>query len=708
MHFFLYFCNRFNARKPHNNMTIKRTIILILILAAGSTATLTAQETDTARRATLEEVSVSGRRTEGVSRLGGAENGQQIGQDELFRAACCNLGESFVANPAVDVNYSDAATGARQIKLLGLSGTYVQMLCESLPMSGGASQPYLLGFVPGAWMKSISVSKGASSVKNGSQSITGQINVEYLKPDDEPSVDINLYGDSHLKIEGNAKANIHINKKLSTELLGHYEHDFMHHDENGDGWIDMPSVDHYNLQNRWKYVSGRYIMHAGVGYLQDRRHGGQVEGNYPNTPTEPGRFAVGIDSRRMEAYMKHAYLLNREHNTNLALTATAYRFDLDGIFGNAARRALGERQWGMSSLLMLEHDFNDDHTISTGLSFSAESADETLGLQGSEGLRHWREYVPGAYAQYTFTPSYRFTAMAGLRFDRSSLNGGYFTPRMHLKWVPADWLTLRGSAGMGHRSVRPLAENHFILSSGRTIDMAPGVVSIAPMTVSEALTFQPTLESAVNAGLSAAFYIPVGDHTVTLNAEYYYTDFQHQLVVDYDSDPAAILLYNLQGQSYSHTAQVDATYEPTDEWSLMAAMRLNRVMCTYGGQLLEKPLQSRYKALLTVGWKPMMGIWQVDVTLALNGGGRMPKAYTLADGTPSWDEEFPAYPQLNIQLTREFRHFSLYIGGENLTNYRQPMSVIDAASPWSATFEPTMIWGPVNGIMGYAGIRMTL
>lgn len=675
---------------------MRHAISLCAILAVCLTAS--AQDTI---KATLGEVQVSSRRAEGLSRLGGAENGQQIGQDELFRAACCNLGESFVANPAVDVNYSDAATGARQIKLLGLSGTYVQMLGESLPMSGGASQPYLLGYVPGAWMKSISVSKGASSVKNGSQSITGQINVEYLKPDDEPQVQLNLYGDSRLKTEGNAMANVHINKKLSTELLGHYEHDFAHHDDDGDLWHDSPNVSQLHLQNRWKYVSGRYIMHAGAGYLQEEREGGQLL-------TAANPYRVLIDGRRLDAYMKHAYLLNREHNTNLALTATAYRYDLDGTFGNQTHRTLDERQWGMSSLLMLEHDFNEDHSLSTGLSFNAESADEGLHMGGQDGTVEWREYTPGAYAQYTYTPSYKFTAMAGLRFDHSSLNGNYLTPRMHLKWVATDWMTLRGSAGLGHRSVRPLAENHYILASGRTIDMAPGMLSLLPMTLGEQMHCQPTLESAVNTGISAAFYIPVDGKTITLNAEYYYTDFMNQLVVDYDSDPSAILLYNLDGKSFSHTAQVDASYDFSDELNLLVAFRYNHVRCTYGGQLMEKPLQSRYKGLATVAWKPMMGIWQVDVTLALNGGGRMPTPYTLADGTPSWDERFPAYLQLSAQLTREFRHFALYVGGENLTGYRQPLTVINATNPWSAGFEPTMIWGPVHGVMLYGGIRMKI
>lgn len=657
---------------------------------------LAAQQTDTVKTATLGEVSIQAR-AEGMSRLGSAENGHQIGQGELFRAACCNLGESFITNPSVDVNYNDAAVGARQIKLLGLSGQYVQMLTEGQPASTGASLPYSLGYVPGAWMKSISVSKGASSVKNGPQSITGQINVEYLKPEDDPAVSLNLYGDSRLKGEFNAAVNRHLNHHLSTILLAHYEEDFGHHDDNGDHWLDSPALRQLHLMNRWYYAKGRYIMHAGLGFLQERREGGQV--HHVENP-----FRIQLDARRMEAYMKHAYLLDQEHNTNIALLANGSLYNLDGTFGP---KGYGNDQVNFSSQLVLEHDFNHDHSLSTGLSLNMEHADERLLLAAGQGDMAWRETTPGAYVQYTYKPSYKFTAMAGLRADRSNLNGFYLTPRMHLKWMASDHITLRASAGLGHRSVHPLAEYHYVLASGRTLDMAPGVVSVQPMTLAEQMLFQPTLESALNTGISAAFYIPVGDRTLTLNAEYYYTDFSDQLIVDYDSDPTAIRLDHLHGKSYSHTAQVDATYEPSDEWSLLAAFRYNHVMCTYGGQLLEKPLQSRYKGLVTIGWKPLMGIWQVDLTLALNGGGRMPKAYTLADGTASWDDEFPAYPQINLQVTREFRHFSLYIGGENLTNYRQPHPVINAADPYGPAFEPTLVWGPVHGIMAYAGIRTT-
>lgn len=655
---------------------IKRFIAAsLLVLVAASVGA----QTDSTRSRTLEEVSIQQRKAEGLSRLGGAENGNAIGQDELFRAACCNLGESFITNPSVDVNYNDAAVGARQIKLLGLSGQYVQMLLENLPVTLGAAMPYSLGYVPGAWMKSISVSKGASSVKNGPQSITGQINVEYLKPEDNPALQVNIYGDSRLKGEANVMGNMHLNHHLSTEVLAHYEKDFMHMDEDGDGWHDSPAVEQLHLQNRWKYQKGHYIMHAGFGYLHENREGGQMK-DFSATP-----YRVLIEANRLDGYMKHAFLLNRDHNTNLALLATGSLYNLDGTFG---LKSYSDRQQSLNSQLVLEHNFNDIHNLSTGLSLNADQLEEKL--QGPTAETR-TEYTPGIFAQYTYKPTYKLTLMAGLRADHSSLyDRSYLTPRLHVKWVPADWMTLRASTGKGYRTPHAVAENHYLLTSGRTL-----VVGDLKQ------------EESWNSGASLCFYIPVKERTLTVNAEYYYTDFINQAVVDYDSDPTKIRIDNLDGCSYSHTLQVDANYDLTEDLNFLAAFRYNRVMCTYGGRMMEKPLQSRYKGLVTLSWKPMLSIWQVDLTLQLNGGGRIPdyldENNVLVTGT-----EFPAYLQLNLQVTREFRYFSVYVGGENLTNYRQSNPVVNAANPWSSTFDPTLVWGPVHGIMGYAGIRLNI
>jgi len=652
--------------------------VLLLCLALLPALIIQAQKDSTR---VLKSVSVGAKGEAKMQRLSGVENGQLMGSGELKRAACCNLGESFVTNPSVDVNYSDAAVGAKQIKLLGLSGLYVQMLTENMPNITGAATPYALNYVPGTWMRSISVSKGASSVKHGYQSITGQIDVEYLKPDEPSGILLNMYGDSKGKTEGNIVASRRISDKLGTEILAHYEKDFAHMDQDNDLWHDSPSVEQINLSNRWKYLGENYIFHGGIGFLSEEREGGQLLNHGISNP-----YRVILDNQRFDAYMKHAYILNHNHNTNIALITTFNYFDLDGAFGND--HFLNSHK-SINTQLMFEHEFNMEHSISTGLSFKSDDIAESLNLNTSP----FEENVGGAYAQYTYSPSYKFTAMAGIRADYSSMYGAFATPRVHLKWMPKDWVTLRASLGKGYRTPHALAENHYLLASGRTLTVNP-----------------LNMEEAWNAGISAAFTLRIVEKKyLKINFEEYYTNFLEQAVINFDADPFAITIDNLNGTSYSHTIQVDATYPIMDELlEATVAFRMNDVRCTYDGVLRETPLTSRFKGLFTTSWKPRMGLWQIDITLQINGGGRMPDPYTMADGTLSWEERFPAYPMLNMQVTRNYRHFSIYVGGENLTNYRQPNPIINAANPWSNSFEPCMIWGPVHGVMGYFGIRANL
>ena len=278
----------------------------------------------------LNEVTVTSRRV-GTSRISGAINGVRINREELFKAACCNLGESFMTNPSVDVNYSDAATGAKQIKLLGLSGTYVQMLTENLPNFRGAAAPYALDYVPGPWMNSILVSKGSSSVRNGYESITGQIDVEYLKPDNDQGIIVNFYGNTLSRFEDNVDANIHLNKQLSTELLLHYQDDYGHHDENEDGFLDQPNVQQWNLQNRWKWRGDRYIFHGGIGMVKEKRNGGQT--HHTISDSLP-LYTIGIETDRYEGYMKHAFILNPDQGTNIALMGNMSIHQTEAQYGH--------------------------------------------------------------------------------------------------------------------------------------------------------------------------------------------------------------------------------------------------------------------------------------------------------------------------------------------------------------------------------------
>ena len=641
------------------------------ILALMPMLSAQAQE-DTLRSEQLQEVTVSARR-QGTLRLGGAQNGVRIGQEELFRAACCNLGESFTTNPSIDVSYDDATTGARQIKLLGLSGIYVQMLTENLPNFRGAAAPYALGYVPGPWMKSIQVSKGASSVRNGYESITGQIDVEYLKPEDDEGVSANLYGNSKSRFEANADANVHLSPRLNAELLAHYENDWGHHDDNDDGFLDQPCVRQWNLQSRWDYLGQTYIFHGGIALLKEQREGGQTEHSSPHH-----LFKTNIETDRYEAYMKHAFVLDRDHGTNLALMASGTLHQTNASFGHKGYDATERNAYAQ---LMLEHHFSDQHELSAGLSLNH---DYTSGRLSDKREDFPRETTPGIYAQYTYSLDTRFVAMLGLRADHSSRYGTFYTPRLHLKYAPSELFSIRLSAGKGYRTVHALAENSFLLASGRTLRID-----------------DLSQEAAWNYGASTAWSIPIGRQTLKLNAEYFYTRFSRQAVIDYDADPQLIWIHDLQGRSFSHTLQVDATYPLFEGMTLTAAWRLNDVKTTYGGRLLEKPLTSRYKGLVSASYKTPLGLWQMDVTLQLNGGGRMPKPYTQL-----WDERFPAYEQLQAQVTRWFRHFSVYVGGENLTGFRQKHPIIGADNPWGADFDPTLVWGPVHGPLFYAGLRL--
>ena len=329
-------------------------------------------QADTMKTQNLQNITITSRRA-GVRRVKGPTNAQLITRDELFKAACCNLGESFTTNPSVDVNYSDAATGAKQIKLLGLSGTYVQMLTENLPNFRGAAAPYSLDYVPGPWMNSIQVSKGSSSVRNGYESITGQIDIEYLKPDNDEGVTVNLYGNTKSRLEANADANIHLDDKLSTEVQLHYQDDYGHHDANDDGFLDQPNVRQWNLQNRWKWKGDHYMFHGGISMVKEKREGGQTEHSSHLSPLTSHLYKIGIETDRYEGYMKHAFILDPEHGTNIAVMGNASMHLLDANYGE---KHYSVNQKNAYAQLLFETNFTKQHNLSAGLSLNYDYLSE--------------------------------------------------------------------------------------------------------------------------------------------------------------------------------------------------------------------------------------------------------------------------------------------------------------------------------------------
>lgn len=601
---------------------------------------------------------------------------EKITAEELCKAACCNLSESFETNPSVDVTYSDAATGAKQIKMLGLSGAYVQMLTENIPNLRGISAPYGLGFIPGPWMESIQVSKGTASVVNGYEAITGQINVEYKKPQTSEIVAANVFASDAGRVEANVNASAVLSPALSTGILLHASDEFTSIDDNGDGFMDIPMVKQYNFINRWYYKKGDYISQAFFRALSESRMGGQVSGNYH----------IGIETERYEFFLKNGYIFNHENDASIGFIVSGSLHTQNALYG--LKKYDGE-QGNLYANFIYQRNFGHAHKLSTGASFNFDDYNETLFLTQSSVFPR-REYVPGIFAEYTLDLHDKLIVLAGIRGDYNSRYGSFVTPRLHLKYNLNEHLHFRGSAGKGFRSPNVLAENNYLLASNRALNIEPNL----------------KMEQAWNYGLSAQSYIHLFGKELSLTGEWYYTNFREQVVVDMDSDPHAVSFSNLNGKSFASSGQVEANMEVAKGLTMTLAHRINDVKTTIGGVLREKPLTNRSKSLITASYQTPLKQWQLDATVQFNGGGRLP------DPDPTspfaWEKEFQPYTIANAQVTKYFKTWSVYLGSENITSFVQKNPIVDVGNPFSNNFDASMVWGPMHGRKLYVGFRWAL
>ncbi|MCQ2174634.1 MAG: TonB-dependent receptor [Bacteroidales bacterium] len=658
-----------------------------ILLAALSFNALSAQVPDTTglyseRKDTLQAVSVSAGQGNYVSRLKDMKT-EVISAAGLCKMACCNLAESFENSSSVTVGYSDAVTGARQIRLLGLSGTYTQMLDENRPVMRGLASPFGLSYIPGQWLNSIQIAKGAPSVINGAESITGQINMEHRKPTDEIPLFVNAAFMSDLKADLNLASSLQIGDdgKWSTVLLGHVSGNFKDMDMNRDGFLDDPRQFQLNFANRWLYYNpdGAQVR-FGVKLLRDSRQGGNA-GNYD------GAWKSSVLNQNVNAYLKVGIPLNADNTRNIALVSDFSAYSMQGGFGRS--RYDGTQLSGFANLLYQDQS-NDIHHFTLGLSAECDRLDETLDRSVLSGRTQdtRRSVLPdfGLFGEYTFKPDENLSVIAGLRGDWYNARDKFrLTPRVTLKYSPAEQIVLRANAGRGLRYSCPVTDNIGAMSTGKSFGGDP---------------LGHTLEDAWIAGGSATWYLPIGDGKSSyLSLDYFRTRFNCQVLTDYAAD--RIEFYESRDRAYTNTFQADFTAEPVKRLTLTATFRYTDAKATYAGQgLVERPMTSRYKGVLNVQYSTNLNKWIFDFTASVNGPCRL---YGFMEGGYS-----PVYPLLYAQVTHRMKGLDIYLGGENLTNFTQKNPIIDAGDPWSDRFDASCIWGPLTGIRIYAGIRITM
>jgi len=615
---------------------------------------------------------------------------ERIGGAELQKAACCNLAESFETNPSVDVSYSDAVTGAKQIRLLGLEGTYSQLQVENIPNLRGLATTFGLTYIPGPWLESIQVSKGAASVLNGYESIAGQINAEIKKPDSEEKLFLNLYRSLEGRTEFNGNGHIRINDKWSTGVLLHAHDMSKVNDHNNDGFLDEPKSKMLMAMNRWKYMGDNgHMAQAGVTFLNVDRLGGQVgfERGMPNIASNP--YGINIGTNRVEGFFKTGYVFPKGR-TAVAFLSNAARHETNSFYGLNDYQADESRLY-MNTVLTRDFDEAGTHTINTGVSFIYDNFNENL----YQNMIERTEQVPGVFAEYTFKPNPNLTLMTGIRADFHNLFGTFLTPRMHFRYSINEHYTIRASAGKGYRTANVLSENTYLLSNARPLLWNDDAIQ----------------EEAWNYGLAFIQNYTLLGRDLTLNAEFFRTDFQNHLLIDRETSAENIILAASNEKSYATSLQFDLRWQPIDRLDMLLAYRINDIKQTIGGELKEKPLTSRYKGLINFNYTTKLKKWMFDCTIQFNGGGRIPRVYEEwmdRAQIPGDFYEFSPFTVMNAQITKYFRYWNIYLGSENLANFKQKNPIAGADNPFGTQFDATNVWGPVLGRKIYVGLRFKL
>jgi len=614
---------------------------------------------------------------------------------ELLKAACCNLSESFETNPSVDVSFNDAITGSKQIQLLGLSGNYTQLTVENLPGPRGLATPLGLNSIAGPWIESIQLTKGVGSVANGFESIAGQINVELKKPETAEKLLANVYVNDFGKTDLNVNLSQKINSKWSSGLLLH--DNFLNNkqlDFNKDGFRDLPTGNQFGLVNRYKFDNSKgWLAQFGIKLLNDNKVGGETAFVPSKDKKTTHHYGLGINTERYELFGKIGYVFPQQKYKSVGLQMAVIDHQQDAFFGLTTYQAKQQSFYGN---LIFQSIINSTiHKYRTGFSFQYDKYEENLNLL----YYNRKEIVPGAFFEYTYTPTEEFSMVAGIRADNNNLYGSFLTPRLNIRYEPIKGTIFRISAGRGQRTANILAENNSVFVSARQLNFA---------NYPNGVGYGLNPEIVWNKGISLDQKFKLFNNPASLGVDYFRNDFENQVVVDLEN-ARSIHFYNLEGKSFSNSIQAELNINPAQKLDVKMAFRYFDVQQTYQGNLLERPLIAKNRAFLSIDYA-INNSWKFNYTITFNGKKRIsnttanPIQYQLQPYSPN-------YILMNTQITKtmgKLNPMEVYMGIENLSNYYQQNPILSASTPFSPYFDASLVWGPTTGRMFYLGWRIKI
>ena len=618
-----------------------------------------------------------------------------ITSKELLKAACCNLAESFETNPSIDVNFTDALTGTKQIKMLGLTSPYLMITEENVPSVRGASQAYGLSFTPGTWVESIQITKGAGSVVNGYESISGQINTELIKPISDIPFFLNAYGSTDSRFELNTHFNTKLSDKWSSSLFLHGNTRVAKTDMNNDGFLDNPLAKQINVLNRYQYYNEEkgLVSFINFKYMNDKKQTGELDFDKNRDRGTTNYWGSEINTQRLDISTKVGYVFKDMPYQSIGFQNAFNVHDQHSYFGLNQYNIKQSSYY--SNLIFNSIISNTMNKFATGLNFTYDKYQEFVNINDYSRI----DNSVGAFFEYTYDNDDNFSLILGGRIDNHNRLGTFVTPRLHARYNPWDKAVLRFSAGRGKRSANIFAENQPLFASSRVFEILD--------TNGKIYGLNP--EIAWNYGVSFAQKFSLFGKNADVGFDVYRTDFHNQAVVDLMQSPQQVFFYNLKGKSVANTMQFEFNYELAKHFNLRSAYKFYDVTTDYLSGKYQNPLQAKHRFFGNLEYATHIGEkgkqWKFDYTFNWIGQQQLPN--TLSNPVNDRLPEFsPSYSLMNAQITRTFSStFEIYIGGENIGNYRQEKSILGSENPFGSTFDASIVYAPVFGQMYYAGLR---
>jgi len=645
---------------------------------------------------TLNEVVVQGQRDGVIISDINPIKTEQITQTELGKAACCDLAGCFETQTTVQPQITNIITNSKELRILGLSGVYNQVLIDGFPMIQGLTYTYGISTIPGTLVDNIYVSKGANSVLQGYESISGQINVETKDPDKTDRWLLNVYMNNFM--EKHLNANYAFKQgKWSNLTAFHTVQPANKTDRDKDNFLDLPLLTRYMISNKWKYGNEKdegWNSQICLRFFNEKRIGGQTFFNPENDKGNNNIYGQSIQINQPEMWTKTGYRINEKHN--IVLFASAFHQQQNSFFGTVKYKAQQTNFYGN-----IQHELTyQNHDLKTGISYRHLNLNEKVAFTDTFLLRTYAgnyqrlENIPGLFTENTMRFfDNKFTWIAGVRGDHHNQFGFQLTPRTLLKYDLTPKTIIRANVGTGWRTANLFSENIGLLVSSRDIILAEQL--------------QP--EQAVNFGINLTQKFETNDENLSgyFSADYYRTEFQNQIFPDYDSDPTKAIIQNFTGTSVSNGFQAEMYLKIYRRFELKTGYNFLDVYREIGETKQLLPFNPRHKFITTFSYKPVTNKFHFDMNVHWYGEQRLPdtKSNPIEFQRPDFSRP---YTVVNAQFTYNFKKFEMYAGCENIFDFRQLQPIISWQNPFSPYFDTSSVWGPTRGREMYVGVRFKL